>query len=278
MKIETIRIDWSTVKARLLASLVDGKPWRQAKQSQLLEMHHNPGTRSDFYGQGYEVIDWIQNGFYSDDLKVNVSNRVPVATAAQIGWSEEPSGDIELARLYGGYDDYYYEVAESPVKPGLKIEFDLFFAALVKSGTVAGYGAWLASLIAGLEQAGYDLAIDAVAPIRQLYTGAPVRARQDVQITVKRPGELSDFASWSSLLSPSGTRVLLFTAFGVASDQIGKSQTEIMCMSLEPHERGWGVEYDAAANVLRITAGQRESGAFPTERMNDALAASGLLT
>jgi hypothetical protein len=277
-KIETIRLDWADLKSRLVDSLDRGKGWGQAMQSTLQDMHANPYAARDWQGgSGAQTLDWLRNGFFAEELQA-AADAVPVTTSVRSGWSEE-DGDVDAGRLYGGYDDFYYEVSPSDAKPGLRIEIDMFFAALCEASTLKQYGAWVAGLIGALESNGYDVEVDLILPVRALYNGAPATARQDVAITVKRAGELSDFTEWSACLSPVGTRVLMFTAFGVASQKIGKKQTTHMSMSLPTDERGWDVNFDREANVLRITANQRQSGqlAFPTERMNEQLAACGLI-
>lgn len=277
-KIETIRLDWADLKRRLLDSLERGKPWRQAQQGTLLAMHRDPYAASEWQGgSGAQTLDWLRNGFFAEELQA-AAETVRVATSVRSGWSED-DGDVDAGRLYGGFDDFYYEVSPSDAKPGLRIEVDMFFAALCEASTLKMYGAWVAGLIGSLEANGYDVEVDLILPVRALYEGAQARARQDVAITVKRAGELSDFTEWSACLSPVGTRVLMFTAFGVASEKIGKRQTTHMSMSLPSDERGWGVKFDREANVLRVTADQRQSGehAFPTDRMNGQLRTAGLV-
>jgi len=48
-------------------------------------------------------------------------------------------------------------------------------------------------------------------------------------------------------------------------------------MSMSLDRSAFDVKYDEAANVLTITGGQRHSGAFPVERMNEKLNESGLI-
>jgi hypothetical protein len=277
-KIERIRLDWADLKNRLLDSIERGKPWGQAMQKTLREMHDAPYFHSEWRGgSGADVLGWIRDGFFAEELQAS-ADQIPVATAVRSGWSEE-DGDVDAGRLYGGFDDFYYEVSERDAKPGLRIEVDMFFAALCSPSTLKQYGAWVASLIGSLEANGFDVEVDLVLPIRALYDGAAARARQDVIVTVKRAGELSDFTEWSACLSPAGTRVLMFTAFGLASQKIGKKQTSFMSMSLDSNERPWGVSFDREENLLQITANQRQSGAeaFPIDRMNDQLGEAGLV-
>jgi hypothetical protein len=276
-KIEKIRLDWADLKHRLIDQLEHNRPWRQAAKRTILQpMYADPYTVNEWRGGSCaQTLEWLRNGFFADELQA-AADLVPVSASVRSGWSED-EGDVDAGRLYGGYDDFYYEVQPSDAKPGLRIEVDMFFAALCSPTTLRAYGAWVAGLIGTLEANGFDVEVDLILPVTNLYEGA--RGRQDVAITVKRAGELSDFTEWSACLSPVGTRVLMFTAFGVASDKVGKRQTAHMATSLDTSARNWGVTFDQEANTLRITANQRQGGAnaFPIDRMNDQLASAGLL-
>lgn len=277
MATETVDLTWSDLKQRLMLSLDEGKPWGQAMQGTLRQMYAKPYAFDSFRNcSGADLLGWLRDGFYAPELAASAETRIEVKPRPI--WSED-DGDVDLGRLYGGFDDFYYAMGEREGKPGMTLRIDLFFAALVQPSTIKDYGAFLAGLIGGLEAQGIDLQIELVLPIRKLYTAASERARQDVRILVKSLGELSDFTEWSACFSPASTRVLMFTAFGVASDKIGRKQTDHMATSLEPTERRWGIDYDADANVLTITASQRASGehACPVDRLTADLKEAGLL-
>jgi hypothetical protein len=269
---QVIAIDWADVKHRYIDSVRHGKRWTQAMQDTLDGLHAAPYQANEWAGgSGADTLGWLDDGYRAPEF-ADATNVVPTTEKVRVGWSEE-DGDVDVGRLYGGYDDFYLATAPASTRPGLRVIVDCFFAALVKPKTVADYGAWVAGLIGRLEAQGYDLEVDLSGRVTQLYEGS--KGRQDVEIRVKRSGELSDFTEWSALFAPTGTRHLVFTAFGVASEKVGKRQTSFMCMSLE--RSAFGVEYDEVENVLRITAGQRHGGAFPAEVMNEKLNASGLI-
>jgi hypothetical protein len=273
---QEISIEWADVKRRVIDSVQDGKRWHQAAQRVILDdLHRNPYGHDEWRGgSGAQTLDWLRNGFFAPELQAS-ADAVTTAVRARAGWSEE-DGDIDVGRLYGGYDDFYLEVSPSETKPGLKVTADIFFAASVAAKVVKQYGAWLAGLIGSLEASGYDLEVGVGAPIDKLYEGTCPRTR--LTINVKRHGELSDFTEWSQLFSPTGVRVTLFTAFGVASEKVGKRQTAHMATSLPSTDASFGVTYDEAENHLHISADQRFKGReFPAELMTDRLARVGLI-
>ena len=269
--IETLHIDWSDVKNRFLASVDRGERWGQAFQTTLQTLHRDPYAADDFAGgSGADTLRWVRDGYYAPEF-AHAASVAPKVTKRRARWSEE-DGDPDPGRLVGGFDDFYYARGERTARPGLKVHMDAFFSAGVKPKTVADYATWCAGIIGALERAGYDLDVDLRAPVEQLYEGG---GRTDMLVKVKRSGELSHFGEWSAMFAPTGTRHLLFTAFGVASEQNGKQMTSFCAMSLQ--RSTFGVEYDG--DTLRITAAQRSWGKdFPTDELNAAIMDTGLLS
>jgi hypothetical protein len=248
-----IQIEWSDVKRRFIDSVRHGKRWGQAHQLTLRELHANPYAASDWHGgSGAQTLVWLDHGYFAPELQA-ATEVVPETTRVRAGWSEE-DGDIDVGRLYGGYDDFYLEVSPSDTKPGLTLTADVFFAALVHQSTVE----------VGLRT-----------PVERLYSGKA--KTEPVEITVKRSGELSDFTEWSALFAPTGLRHLVFTAFGVASEKVGRSQTEHMASASRKPQ--WRVTYDATENRLHVSVNQIQGGrdAFPADLMNAQLADCGLI-
>jgi hypothetical protein len=273
MNARQITVEWADVKRRFVASVRDGERWGQAMQSTLRGLHDSPYRPNDWAGgSGADTLGWLDDGFRSADFE-EAAIPVPVAEKVRVGWHEE-DGDVDLGRLYGGYDDFYLKTSPSETRPGLKVTADCFFAASVSPATVRAYGAFVAKVIGTLEAQGYDLEVELAARVTALSDSRSRSQRDDVCIKVKRPGELSDFTDWSALFAPTGVRHLVFTAFGVASEKVGEQQTSHMAMSLE--RSSFDVTYDADANHLRITGAQRSS-TVDEQRMTDALLTCGLI-
>src|SRR4051812_24790330 len=55
------------------------------------------------YGQ---TCNWVRNGFRAPEFE-HSAEYVPLGQKKRPSWSEEPDGDLEMSRLYGGYDDYF---------------------------------------------------------------------------------------------------------------------------------------------------------------------------
>jgi hypothetical protein len=269
--VETIAIEWAEIKDRFTDSVRHGKRWDQPFQAKLRKIYADPYTVNDWAGgSGAQALGWLDDGYNAPEFAL-AAQTVATEYKPRTTWSEE-DGDVDLGRMLGGYDDFYLGTAESEARPGLKVTADCFFAASVPAQTVADYGAWVAGVIGSLEARGFDLEISLAARVTEMYVGR--QGRTDMEIRVKRPGELSDFTEWSALFSPIGVRWLVFTGFGVAAASVGKQMTSFCSCSL-PSER-FGVTYDAETNHLRITAAQRSSGSFPGDAMSDALGSCGI--
>ena len=274
--VKTVEVTWAEVRQRYVDSVRHGKRWSQAQQRRLSGLHAAPYASDSWEGgSGADTLEWLDNGFYSEELQA--TPEIPARERVRTGWSEE-DGDIDVGRLYGGYDDFYLEVSPSETKPGLKIIADVWFSAAVGRETINGYGAWLCGLIGSLESNGYDLEVDLRLPVNELCetpSGRRADGATDVLIHVKRAGELSDFTEWSAAFAPTALRHLFFTAQGVAAEKLGKKQTAFMASARTA--RQWGVTYDADTNTLDITAKMHGGSGFPGETMNAGLESSGLI-
>jgi hypothetical protein len=273
-----ITLEWHDVKRHFVECVQDGKRWGATEIGPRLAALHTAPYAKDWRtewegGTGADTLGWLRDGFRSEEFEAS-ADLVSVSRRSRVMWSEE-DGDVDVGRLYGGYDDFYLSVAESDAKPGLKLEIDFAFAALVQPSTVRQYGAWIAGLIGSLEARGYDLEVTLIDRMTDLWENA--RGEQHVAMRVKRFGELSDFTSWSALFAPTGYRHVVFTALGMACDKVGKTLAAGLGTTLPNSE--WGVRYDSEANVLTVMNDQRASGenACPTEYLTEMLTESGLI-
>jgi hypothetical protein len=269
----TVEVEWSDVKHRFIDSVRHGKRWSQAQQRTLRGLYADPYTVDSWVGgSGAQTLDWLDHGYFSDELQA--TPEMPVAQRVRVGWSEE-DGDIDVGRLYGGYDDFYLEVSPSDSKPGLTIVADVWFSAATNSRVIKAYGAWLCGLIGALESSGYDLTVDLRLPVDQLCGEGRGDGSTDVIVHVKKAGELSDFTEWSAAFSPTALRHLFFTAQGLAADKLGKQQSSFMASARL--SRRWNVIYREDSNTLDIRAMMHGSSKFPVEHMNEGLQESGLI-
>ena len=295
-------VQWGDVKKRVLDSLRHRKPWtsQPVNQRQLEQLtwnmsspQHWVGNYVDEHGDhktatGFDIMNWVDYGFYSSAFE-NLAARSPVGLQHRATWNEE-EGDVEISRLYGGWDDYMLGAVRQPGKPGIRIQFEYAFACGVPNETIAGYGTWLMKLITGMEQQGFDLTIDAWICLDDLFRGDeggyqkrrrgrgwqylynyPILPgiRSNVLVRVKNIGEASDPTEWSVLFSPAGYRVCGFAAKGVAGDKINKQTTRGLGMTIGGKD--WDLKYDEEKSTVTVfcnqQAGYGYGHAFPEETL-----------
>jgi hypothetical protein len=305
-KIRNIVLPWWAVKKQVRAVVEHGEYWAQRSGPRLKRLYAEPDkkevwqwgsrrkrisykdpiTGRNRWRQTYErfpeqelasanqIKEWMRNGFRTEAFE-NLADRVPSALQHRPVWSEE-DGDIEINRLYSGYDDFFLGMAERPAKPGVKLQIEMAFAAGVKQKTIEEYGGWVNSLIGSMEAYGIDMVIDLWIPLDDLFEG-DVGVRTNVLMRVKQANEVCDFTDWSILFSPAGYRQIGFAAKCVAADRVEKTVTSGYGMTIGG--KTWGLEYDRDESIVRVTVNQRASGseAIPFDKLTNQAVEHGLI-
>jgi hypothetical protein len=241
------------------------------------------GQQSWVGGSHGQTLDWLRNGYRAPEFEHSAAY-VPLGERKRPTWHDEPDGDLDIGRLYGGFDDHYLVPAEQEKKPGIRVMIEYAFACGVSSKTIEQYGAWVAGLLGALESTGYDLTVDMWIPLDGLFQSSRNdyynMTRDNVLIRVKRQNEVSDFTDWSALFAPTGYRHVGFCAKMVAGDKIGEKCYEGLGTTLGG--KGWGLVYDEEESILKIQVDQRGHGmyggdAFPKDRLNEQAVKLGLI-
>jgi hypothetical protein len=308
-------IEWGDVRDKVLSVVGDGKPWGpgpNAQHSHAREMAeagkslYGPpkcnksgyGHKSQLYaycrwearqnqnkswsgGTWADTMGWTRDGFRAPEFR-HSAEYVPMAKRPRPQWNEEPDGDLDIGRLYGGYDNPYLVHSEAERKPGIRVMIEFAFAAGVSRTTIEKYGAWVAGLLGSMEASGYDLTVDLWIPLDTLFVDRKNPGMRDnVLMRVKRENEVADFTNWSVLFSPTGYRHVGFCAKLVAGDKLGLKASESLGWTLAS-EKGWHLDYDKENSILRIRVDQRGAerfggDPFPREKLNKQAAEIGLI-
>ena len=198
-------------------------------------------------GSHGQTLDNLRNGYRAPEFEHSAAY-VPLGQKKRPRWNEEPEGDLEMSRLYGGYDDYYLVPADEEKKPGIRIMVEFAFACGVSNSVIEQYGAWVAGFIGALEATGYDLEVDMWIPLDGLFTDRDYghSNRDNVLVRVKRQIKCS-----------SGLGMTL-------------------------GGQGWDLDYDSEDSILRIRVDQRGDGmyggnTFPRDTLNAKAVELGLI-
>lgn len=247
-----LTILWHDVRERF-TQLADGGGW---KSQPTLERHGEMwrSSRKDGWNGGSldDTRRWLAEGYHSplfatQDLAPQRNRR-----RRRAHWSAD-DGDVDVGRLYGGSDEFYLTRGARDSRPGMTVEVEYAFASIVGAKVIEQYGAWVASLIGTLESKGYDLEVALSSTVDNAW--ARGSERMVTRVVVKQRNEVSDFASWSVLFSPTGFRHLFFTALGLAGDQ-AKRQCHATLGT--PITSGWSVKVEDG--TIRIGCDRRGSG------------------
>lgn len=207
-----------------------------------------------------QMQGWIDHGFQAPGLTVKSGqNNRP---RARNRFAEE--GELQVDLAIQGHDMPFLARQTRKRTPGLKLQIGYNAASSAPASMLADYGAWVAGLIAGLQDRGFDLEIGVFSTARMLSSGKVVRS----SVRVKRFGRKSSLKSWGALFSPSGYRMLGFTARMLTCAHHGFACDVNMGVSMAP---GWGLSFDAKDRTLTVNI-DPHAQAFPRELMDAALA------
>ena len=267
---QTQLIEWDELRSKFMDCVQDGKPWTGGMAGPLAGFHAAPYADSSFYGGApADTLRWLRDGFDSEAFAA-AAGTAPQAPDRKVTWSDE-DGDPDVGRLIGGWDDFYFAVDNADAKPPLRVNVAMDFSAMVSAETVAKYGAWVARLVLGLENAGYDLEVNIMSPGQGVWVGG---GKFSTLVRVKRAGELSHFRDWSALFAPTGYRHLIFTSIALGAERFGKVATTGLG---GPIASEWTVKHDPASETLEVRANPFSSS-FDGAKLDAALAKTGLLT
>lgn len=221
-----------------------------------------------------DTLEWINHGFRAKEFTHSAAY-VPKSDKRRAFWNEE-EGEVDIGRLYSGFDDFYMDSQIRPSRPGMRIQIEYSFAWSTAAATIAQYGAWVAGFIRSLEITGYDLVVDMWVHLDHLYHGDDYNQRTSLLIRVKRENEVSNFTEWSALFSPSGYRHLGFVAKCIGGDKINKQAVSSLGTCVMGS--GWDVQYDQERSTCMIRCNQVSgSNANPKDQLTKAAIKAGVL-
>lgn len=207
------------------------------------------GTRSRFHGYSTEQLKrWIAQG-YKTDLMSGLSVS-PVREKRHYQYVEDGE-EIFVDRALSGEDSYMGEWTKRQTIPGVAIEAEVMFAAMVKSEIVNAYNVWICKAVQSLEMSGIDCQLT----IKFSSEGAFLeRGTKNVHsiVRVKKENEQADFHSFSPMLSPATLRTFGFTAICLHAESAGQSANYGLGTgryNVTPRP-DWGVKFDTERRVI----------------------------
>lgn len=275
-KVENIIVPFADVKQAFIEAMESRKVLAgdQPINEDLQRWHDNPTRRSKWEGgQAAHTAKYLREGYFAKAFAH--SAEYAVLSDKRRFCYDEDEGELDVDRVFDGFDDIYLTRELQESRPGLRIMCEFTFSWQTDAKIIAQYGAWCASLIKSLEASGYDLVIDIWINVDSLFVGEWSN-HTNVLLRVKRENEQSNFTEWSALFGPTGWRHLCFLAMCVAGEQVGKRVDGGFGHTLGGKD--WNVTYDRENQQVEVHCNQRPGNhLLPIDKLNDAAIEQGLI-
>lgn len=278
-KIDVESIEWSDLKEISLAVLT-GKPIRQyfnlAHNADAFKRRFDVDSQASWYGYSRGQLErWLTEGFSTNVISDLSEFNPPIREKRKLRFSEE-GDEFHFDLAASGDDNYMSEWTKRDSIPGVSLECEIGFTSSTDSSVVNAYNAWLCKVVYSLESVGVDCEIllnltcdsDGGGNLFQSNRSEKGQTR----IIVKKENEITDFVSFSPMLSPAAVRTFGFAAQAMHTDKRKRPVSTTHGYWDTP--RTWEVKWDSEGSKLRISATTMHPYEFPEEKMNQKLTAA----
>jgi hypothetical protein len=182
---------------------------------------------------------WLAHGYETSAIHGLSEFIPPIRDKRKFVFAEE-GDEFHFDIAASGGDNFMSHFTTREQIPGLSLDIGIGFRAGVSAEILNAYLIWICRVAFSIESAGIDLEItlrnNSENVFRQTYG-----ARYSTVIRVKKENEVSDFLSWSAMLSPAGFRGLVFFAKALHADSRGYDVSTGMGSSIGSP---WKVEFN----------------------------------
>jgi hypothetical protein len=255
-------IDWADLK-QLARETFEGKvpAMNRANAQNFESMLVKPRESWNGFTRG-ELQRWVTEGFETEILTGMTEFTPPLREKRRLRFVEE--GDEFQADLaMAGDENFMTEWTKREVIPGVSLDCVVTFSAFVSPQVVNAYNAWICQTVYSLEMAGIDCEVTLTNSAIGTFREAPEGHVCDTRVKVKKENEITDFHSFSAMISPAAMRGFLFAAKSLHAESRGMTVTSGLG---RPNSKAFDVKYDPDTRRIVVTC---EGGAssFPREEM-----------
>lgn len=257
-------IDWFELRPMIADAVTDGKQlrgWSNAANRNRFRSDLSPSYSSFAGFNKGDLKSWITEGYKTSAI-AGLTAPVPMREKRRNIYVED-GDEIVLERVWAGEDTFMVAQTKRDVIPGVRLNIELD-ASAGSSGMLFHYQRWIAQTIYSLETSGVDCEVNIYTLSRNLFAGQSGTCRQMVR--VKKSGEISDFAGFSTMFSPAAFRGIMFSTFALHADRQN--------LKLFGYGSGvttaWGVTYSPERKEINVACNWTASE-FPEGMMNSAL-------
>lgn len=268
-------IAWGDLRRRMLKFLRGESP--KATSDVQVQRTMKRDWEADWEGATKrEIEEWLVKGYKpkGDVALFDVASSLELQPSLLL---EEEGEELLVGDALSGSDKPFIAYQPAPLKPGLRIVFDVGAACGTSPEALTQFiSQWFGPLLMRLETQGYDLELDVVIKLSGVFTDHPGMDDyyDDVIIRVKEANEISDFQGFSPLFSPGGYRTLGFLAIGLAAEK--QDKTVVGCLGY-PVDNPWELTWDSGQRTLTLLTPNTWHNP-PVEEFNTNLKEYGVLT
>jgi hypothetical protein len=218
--------------------------------------------------RGYSNSDaerWLIHGYQLGGMEFE-NPPIPVRERRYF-LPDEDAEEFIAEDFFSGEDEFFAGWTMQESIPGLAVEAEICFMAATDQSVLKEYFSFLCRAIYALEKSGIDLDVTLKSTVNSLYAGSPA-AYDSTIIRVKHENEITDFSSWSPMLSPASLRTFAFAGMIAHADAAGKVIAGGFGHTIGTNT--WSVKFNHSRGVLEIDVDSR-ARSFPAERMESQL-------
>jgi hypothetical protein len=265
--VDRMTFDYATLRSKFADFLSEPTSVLTRNPQAIENLKYNWGKEGGSWAgcSTVEMTDFLNRGYHVQGLE-GISSLVPGKPRRKIRYADE--GDELLIDLaWSGSDEPFMEWEKRVSKPGLSVEIHTVFSHNVPAATIVQYQRWIARALQTLDESGVDMEVNLVVAVQGTSSSDPY-LNTETLVRVRKPGEASDFSSWSAMFSPGGFRMLGILAVGMHVDALGKT---IRSGFGQTNDYGaWTVAYDAERNVI-VIGNSDTNFTFPEFEMTEKL-------
>jgi hypothetical protein len=254
------QIDWYDYKKILKETIINGNAptLNNATTTRSFKEHVTSAGSWKGFTTG-QLQRWISEGYTPPGMIDGMKNLIPpIREKRRTIWHED-GDEFHVDRAISGDDNFISMQSKREVIPGLKVEAGIMFAAMVSADVVNAYTVWLCKVMYSLEMSGIDAQLTLDFPSWQgvndqghKAAGSSGATCYHSLIRVKRENEISDFKSWSAMISPAALRNFGFGAICLHANEIKGTPSGSMGRGV-PERRDWEIIWDSARRVMVIS-------------------------
>lgn len=264
-------VEWSALKGIVREALESNEvPSVKRAGNKRSILSHTTGVGGGFYGYtSNQLKRWVTEGYDTDALRGLGEFDPPLREKRRYRYVED-GDEIIVDRALSGDDTFMAEFTPRPNIPGVAIEAEIMFAAMVSAEVVNAYNVFVCKALLTLESEGIDCQV--TLKFSSDDAGDDGKFYHSI-VRVKKENEATDFRSFSAMLSPAALRTFGFVALALQAESNGSTVSHTMGLGNRSSHK-WTVEWNSERRVLEFRCPYTGSREFPEAEMYRKLRAA----